>query len=104
MTRPARCLPGEIYGNSDCAQDASWRILSPVLTVIRFRLREAREARTLTQAQLAERVGVRQATISDLETGKAKVLRLALLAALCAALDTTPADLIEYEAPKRRKG
>jgi putative transcriptional regulator len=74
-----------------------------MLTVLRFRLRDVREARGLTQAQLAERIGVRQATISDLETGKARVLRFSLLDALCGALNSTPAELMEYDAPKRRK-
>jgi putative transcriptional regulator len=77
-------------------------MLYPVLTVIRFRLKEVREARELTQLELAQRVGVRQATISDLETGRAKTLRLTLLDALCNALGAEPAELIEYDAPKRR--
>ncbi|WP_025409135.1 helix-turn-helix domain-containing protein [Gemmatirosa kalamazoonensis] len=71
--------------------------------MIRFRLREVREQRELTQLELAERVGVRQATISDLETGRAKTLRLTLLDALCNALQAEPAELIEYDPPKRRK-
>lgn len=36
------------------------------------RIKKAREAEKLNQAQLARRVGVTQPTISDLETGEAK--------------------------------
>ncbi len=39
---------------------------------MRRSIRDIREARGLTQIQLAERSGLKQATISDLETGKIK--------------------------------
>ncbi len=52
----------------------------------------------LSQAQLAEMVGARQATISDFETGKTRRIELDLLEALAKALKCKPADLIEKKA------
>lgn len=57
-------------------------------------LGEWRSLRGFTQQQLAHAVGVRQATISDIETGKAKTLRLTLLDKLAAVLRTEPAKLL----------
>ena len=37
---------------------------------MRFRIREAREAASLTQAQLAEQLGINGVTLSGYETGK----------------------------------
>ena len=64
------------------------------MSPVSLKLREIRERRGLSQAQLAAAAGVRQATISDLETGKAKTLRLTLLEALAVALDVPARDLI----------
>ena len=64
--------------------------MSPLILTIR----EWRERRGMTQAQLAERVGVRQATISDLETGQSRRIELDLLDRLARALRCKPADLL----------
>ena len=64
-------------------------------------LREWRELRGFTQPRLAEAVGVRQATISDIETGKAKTLRLVLLDKLARVLNAEPHELLQ---PPRGKG
>src|SRR3546814_5900927 len=45
-----------------------------------------RQQRNMTQAELARRVGVRQATISDVENGKADI-RVGTLFAILNALD-----------------
>ncbi len=65
--------------------------MSPLILTIR----EWRERRGMTQAQLAERVGVRQATISDLETGQSRRIELDLLDRLARALRCKPADLLQ---------
>jgi putative transcriptional regulator len=49
----------------------------------------------MTQAELAERVGVRQATISDLETGQSRRIELDLLDRLAKVLRCKPGQLIE---------
>ena len=64
-------------------------------------LTEWRTLRGFSQQQLASLVGVRQATISDIETGKAKTLRLALLDKLAKVLHTDPAALL---APPPERG
>jgi transcriptional regulator with XRE-family HTH domain len=72
------------------------------MSPISLRIRELREARGMSQAALAEAVGVRQATISDLETGKAKTLRLSLLEQLARELGVPARELIQ-ETPARRQ-
>lgn len=57
-------------------------------------LAEWRSLRGFTQQELAAAVGVRQATISDIETGKARTLRLALLDKLANVLRVEPATLL----------
>jgi transcriptional regulator with XRE-family HTH domain len=57
-------------------------------------LKEWRELRGFTQPRLATAVGVRQATISDIERGKAKLLRLTLLDALARVLNIEPYELL----------
>ena len=65
------------------------------MTPLVVNIREWREKRGLTQIQLAEAVGARQATISDFETGKTRRIELDLLEALARALKCKPADLLE---------
>ena len=52
--------------------------------------------RKMSVTELAERVGITLANMSILKTGKAKAVRISTLAALCAALDCQPGDLLEY--------
>ncbi len=55
-------------------------------------------ARRKTKAKdLAERVGITEANLSLLRTGKVKGVRFETLARICEALNCTPADLIEVE-------
>ena len=72
------------------------------MTPLRFRLREARKEQDLTQLELAEKAGVRQAAISLLESGKATRVDLAMLERLANALGVEPAQLIQ-RVGKRRK-
>jgi transcriptional regulator with XRE-family HTH domain len=67
-------------------------------------LRRARDTAGLTQAQLAERADVRQATISELETGKTRRVDLDVLDRLCGALGVDPGDLLERTKAATRKG
>lgn len=76
--------------------------MATTLTPIRITLREAREAAGLTQVELADAVSVRQATISDLETGKSTRLDLPILERLCRVLHVEPGDLLELDPPKRK--
>ncbi len=59
-----------------------------------LRLREWREKRGLTQAELARKVGVRQATISRLETEESRRIELDVLDRLLRVLRCKPNDLL----------
>ena len=52
--------------------------------------------RKMTSGELAEKVGITQANLSTLKTGKAKAVRFSTLDALCKALDCQPGDILEY--------
>ena len=53
--------------------------------------------RKMSSGELAEKIGITQANLSILKTGKAKAVRFTTLAALCRALDCQPGDLLEYQ-------
>ncbi len=72
------------------------------MTPLRFRIKELREARGLSQAALAEHVGVRQATINDLENGHSRQDTLALLEKLAHALGVEPGELFERRPPGKK--
>ena len=52
--------------------------------------------RKISSQELAERIGITQATLSILKTGKAKAIRFSTLDAICKALDCQPGDILEY--------
>ena len=52
--------------------------------------------RKMQSQELAEKIGITQANLSILKTGKAKALKLSTLEVICKALDCQPADLLEY--------
>ncbi len=54
--------------------------------------------RKITLGELAARIGITQANLSILKTGKAKAIRFNTLNAICTALDCQPADILEFRA------
>lgn len=52
--------------------------------------------RKMTVTELAEKVGITQANISILKTGKAKAIRFSTLEKICQVLDCQPGDILEY--------
>ena len=52
--------------------------------------------RKMRSNELAERIGLTQANLSILKTGKAKAIRLTTLNAICRELQCTPGDILEY--------
>lgn len=52
--------------------------------------------RKIRSKDLANQLGITDANMSILKTGKAKAIRLSTLEALCKALDCQPGDLLEY--------
>lgn len=54
--------------------------------------------RKIKAKDLAERIGITEANLSLLRTGKVKGVRFETLAKLCEALDCKPGDLLDSEA------
>lgn len=69
---------------------------------IRIRLDEVLAARGMTLTELSQRVGITVVNLSVLKNGRARAVRFSTLAALCAALDCQPGDLLSYEPLRRR--
>lgn len=51
----------------------------------------------MSSGELAERIGITQANLSILKTGKAKAVRFSTLEAICRELNCQPGDILEYE-------
>ena len=52
--------------------------------------------RKIALKDLAKEIGVTQANLSILKTGKAKAIRFSTLEAICNALECQPGDILEY--------
>lgn len=53
--------------------------------------------RGLTSKELAEKIGITEANLSILRSGKAKAIRFSTLDAICKVLNCAPGDFIKYE-------
>lgn len=56
--------------------------------------------RKMSSGELAERVGITQANLSILKTGKAKAVRFSTLESICEALNCQPGDILEFISDK----
>ena len=52
--------------------------------------------RKMSSQELAEKIGITQANLSILKTGKAKAVRFSTLEAICRELDCQPGNILEY--------
>lgn len=52
--------------------------------------------RKMQSQELAEKIGITQANLSILKTGKAKAIKLSTLEAICEVLECQPGDLLEF--------
>ena len=52
--------------------------------------------RKMSSGELAEKIGITQANLSILKTGKAKAVRFSTLEEICRVLDCQPGDILEY--------
>lgn len=52
--------------------------------------------RNIKSNVLAKKIGITNANLSILKTGKAKAIRFSTLEAICKALECQPADILEY--------
>ena len=51
----------------------------------------------MSSLELAEKIGITQANLSILKTGKAKAIRFSTLDAICSALDCRPGDILDFK-------
>lgn len=54
-------------------------------------------ARKITSLELAEKIGITQANLSVLKTGKAKAVRFSTLDSICRVLECQPGDIIKFQ-------
>ena len=52
--------------------------------------------RNISSGEFADKIGITQANLSILKTGKAKAIRFSTLGAICKALDCQPGDILEF--------
>ena len=52
--------------------------------------------RKMSLGELAGMIGITQANLSILKTGKAKAIRFSTLNAICTVLQCQPADILEF--------
>ena len=52
--------------------------------------------RKMSLGELAAKIGITQANLSILKTGKAKAVRFITLNAICTILECQPADILEF--------
>lgn len=53
--------------------------------------------RKMRSKTLAEKIGITEANISVLKTGRAKGIRFSTLEAICKVLDCAPGDILAYQ-------
>ena len=59
--------------------------------------------RRMPSGELAARIGLSQANLSILKTGKARAVRFSTLEAICEALSCQPGDILEYTSDTEEK-
>lgn len=52
--------------------------------------------RKMRSNELAEKIGITQANLSILKSGKAKAIRFSTLNAICEILDCQPGEILEF--------
>ena len=52
--------------------------------------------RKMSSLELANKIGITQANLSILKTGKAKAIRFSTLEAICKELNCQPGDILEF--------
>ncbi|MFJ7678623.1 helix-turn-helix domain-containing protein [Peribacillus sp. NPDC097264] len=65
--------------------------------MIKINLDRVMLERKISSKVLAEKVGITQANLSILKTGKARGIRFDTLEKICQTLQCQPGDILEYE-------
>ena len=55
------------------------------------------EQRNMKSYELADAIGITNANLSILKTGKARAIRFSTLEAICQVLQCQPGDILEYK-------
>ncbi|WP_303973353.1 helix-turn-helix transcriptional regulator [Streptococcus merionis] len=63
---------------------------------IKVNLDKVLKDRQVTSKELAEQIGITEANLSILKTGKAKGIRFNTLVSICRILKCQPGDILEY--------
>ena len=63
---------------------------------IQVHLDKMLKLRNITSKELAEKIGITEANLSILKTGKAKGVRFNTLLNICRELDCQPGDILKY--------
>ncbi len=64
---------------------------------IKVNLESVLKDRGITSKELALKIGITEANLSILRTGKAKGIRFGTLASICKELNCQPGDILEYK-------
>ncbi|GIN93138.1 transcriptional regulator [Siminovitchia terrae] len=65
--------------------------------MIKINLDRVMLERKISSKALAEKIGITQANLSILKTGKARGIRFDTLEKICQTLNCQPGDILEYE-------
>ena len=65
--------------------------------MIKIELERILKERSMTSKELAEIIGITEANLSILRSGKAKAIRFETLEKICNALDCEVGDILKYE-------
>lgn len=71
---------------------------------IRITLDKLLAERHMTARDLAQAVGITEANMSLLRTGKVKGIRFSTLEKICGILECQPADLLRFEDTQQERG
>ncbi|MET3557858.1 putative transcriptional regulator [Streptococcus rupicaprae] len=66
------------------------------METIKINLDKILKDRQVTSKELAEKIGITEANLSILKTGKAKGIRFNTLISICRVLNCQPGDILEY--------
>ncbi|MGT2756873.1 helix-turn-helix domain-containing protein [Streptococcus ovuberis] len=66
------------------------------METIKINLDKILKDRQVTSKELAEKIGITEANLSILKTGKAKGIRFNTLINICRVLKCQPGDILEY--------
>ena len=64
--------------------------------MIKLRLDRVMLEKGISLQELASRVGITNANMSNIKTGKITAIRFSTLEAICKTLDCQPGDILEY--------